>query len=136
MSDYHTKRASYLGTGDILTEEREIKYIGRNTIYGNPIKLYNTCPLCIQVLSKITDVLACYRKYLFWRLNPQNEALGQQVAKRAYPMPGAELPASQFRRDVLELDSKILVCPGCGRDHPDCHGRLLEKAIIWLKTKA
>lgn len=113
--------------------ERQVKYIGRNTIYGNPVKVGTSCPLCGKLHGQISDVLVCYRRYLFWRLNPDTEALGQKVVRRVYRMSGADISAAQFKKDVLALDGKILICPRCGVNHPNCHGRILENAIVWLK---
>lgn len=111
----------------------KVQYIGRNTIFGNPVKKGLSCAVCGKVHSDIDLVLACYRRYLAWRLTPAQEHLGKIASSRCKQMPGKEMGAVEFRKAVLVLDGKVLICPGCGKDAPKCHGRILESAIAWLK---
>lgn len=113
----------------------QVKYIGRNTIFGNPVKRGVSCAVCGEIHSDIDSVLVCYRRYLAWRLSPRNEHLGKVAARRCKQLPGQELGALEFRKAVLALDGKVLICPGCGKDAPKCHGRILEAAIAWLKSE-
>lgn len=107
------------------------KNIGRKTIYGNPVKMKRTCPVCQQIHMLPVDTLDCYARYLHWRMSPGKESGAQQMAKNA-GMPGWPEPAMAFRAKLLLLDDKHLYCPGCGEGSPTCHGRILERAIAWL----
>jgi len=104
--------------------------VGRNTVYGNPSRLGYVCPLCGEVHTKAGPALACFRRYLFWRVTGNGP--GRIVAKHV-KLPGSNLGPHEFRVELLKLDGEILVCPGCGVDAPDCHARILESAVKWLK---
>ncbi len=112
-----------------------INSIGRNTIFGNPVILHRNCPLCAITHNDIDDVLACYKKYLWWRFNEDQYPLARIIVSRVKNMPGGDIGANDFRKEVLALDGKILVCPGCGTDNPKCHGKILKDGLAWLKTQ-
>ena len=116
-----------------MTEK--VIYVGRNTRYGNPIKRGSSCPLCGVVHSGIEAVLLCFRRYLWWRISGNGP--GRLVARRTTPrpLPDSDMLPDQFRAALLELDGFVLVCPGCGVNVPNCHARILEEAIVWLKAR-
>lgn len=101
-------------------------------MFGNPVKIGAVCPVCHQTQVGVGRALACYRRYLYWRITGNGP--GQLVAKRARLL-GSNLGPAEFRAAVLKLDGKTLVCPGCGIDAEKCHARILESALNWLKTR-
>lgn len=105
--------------------------VGRNTPFGNPVRVGSLCPRCAQTHLDAGATLACYRLYLFWRITGNGP--GHLVAKQAR-LPGYDLGPREFRALLLELDGKVLVCPGCGVDAKNCHARILEDALRWLKS--
>ncbi len=105
--------------------------VGRNTPYGNPIKIGSLCPRCGQIHQDAGATLACYKLYLFWRITGNGP--GRLVAKRVR-LPGYGLGPREFRALLRELEGKVLVCSGCGIDAKNCHARILENALAWLKS--
>lgn len=112
----------------------KVVYVGRNTRYGNPVKRGSSCLLCGQLHTVIEDVLTCFKRYLWWRMTGNGP--GSLVARRTTPrpLPDSDILPDLFRAALLELDGKVLMCPGCGVNARDCHARVLEAAIVWLKT--
>jgi hypothetical protein len=112
----------------------KVVYVGRNTRYGNPIKLGSFCPLCGKVHTDIDDVLVCFKQYLWWRITGNGP--GSLVARRTLPrpLPDSDMSPDKFREALFELEGKVLMCPGCGVNAPKCHARILEAAIVWLKS--
>jgi hypothetical protein len=76
-------------------------YVGRGSKYGNPFKVTPTC-------SRIEAV----KKYRVW--------LWKEIQEKRMSL-----------EDLAFLADKTLYCPGCGIGHPECHGRVLEKACEW-----
>ena len=89
-------------------------YIGRRGhgeegYFGNPVMLYQDCPVCKDIHTDRGDTLPCYAKYHYSRL-------------RTDPL---------YRQRVLDLDGKIL---GCFCHPKPCHGRILLESIQLLKN--
>lgn len=80
------------------------QYIGRPTIFGNPVKISQPCPICSEIHYGAGDTLACYHKYFHDRIKRD-------------PM---------FKKMVLALDGKYLVCY-C-KPAP-CHGDIIADYI-------
>lgn len=100
--------------------ESNVVYIGRRShkekdaLFGNPVKIGGDCPFCKELHNTAASTLPCYRKYLWKRLNEEEE----------------------FYDAVKGLDGKKLFCPGCSPFNEQwCHGTILKKAIAWIKQK-
>ncbi len=111
--------------------------VGRQTLYGNPIKLNtNTpCPVCETMHVLPGGTLNCFWHYLIARISgrPDMEIYGQNVAVLAQ-LPDAQMSASEFRGKLLELEGQQLWCPGCGMNSKTCHARMLESIIEYITS--
>lgn len=89
--------------------------VGRSTsggtIWGSPIVIGRPCPECGTRHGK-AEILACYRQYLWKKLNSDPE----------------------FKEKTKALRGARLYCPGCGFNGQFCHARVLERAIAWLNS--
>lgn len=88
-------------------------FIGRPGIYGNPVKLNRTCPICNGVHTKPRETLPCFRKYASERIK-----------------------TDQNYREAIELlqySNIHLWCPGCGIDAKNCHGIVLRELAAKLR---
>lgn len=89
-------------------------YIGRSGrsyrgLFGNPVAIGATCPLCKLKHADASSTLRCYKRLLWTRMQAD----------------------AAFRQAVSELRGRKLWCPGCGPDSATCHGRILERAASW-----
>lgn len=109
--------------------------VGRQTLYGNPIKKHVVCPNCDNIHSLPGDTLGCYRNYLINRVSNFLACVtrGQDTAHLAR-LPDASMPAEEFRRSLLVLEGKELWCPGCGVGSETCHAHELKRAIRYVRT--
>ncbi len=97
-----------------FTEEHDWQYIGRakgqHGLFGNPILFGMPCCVCKKRHQDRTELLSCYRIYLFKRLQDEPD----------YP------------DKVRELAGRTL---GCFCKPADCHGDILANAVVWLHSK-
>lgn len=98
--------------------------IGRTTIYGNPVRLTQKCPVCGQRHHRPIDTAVCFRMYLSSRisLESREKQWSEEIARRA----GVPIE-EDFLSSLKSLKGNTLYCPGCGVDIPGCHGRVLEE---------
>jgi hypothetical protein len=105
--------------------------IGRSTIFGNPVRMRQRCPVCGGQHDDAGSTAPCYRHYLTARLSgePTERSWAEGVARsiRGMPVQGG------FREAVKALHGQVLQCPGCGVGASTCHGRILEEAIARLQ---
>jgi hypothetical protein len=93
---------------------KSIIRIDRKTIFGNPVKVGQSCVICGKVHPTNSSVLPCYRVYLWKRMNEDVDFLASLT----------EL--------ALSPDVKALAC-WCKPDA--CHGDILVNAIEWIRNK-
>ena len=97
--------------GKKITFNQSIIRIDRRSIFGNPVRVGHLCPICHEMHMTNAEVLPCYKRYLWNRMNSDAE----------------------FKRSMLEIvNAKALVC-WC-KPQP-CHGDVLVKALEWLRTQ-
>lgn len=110
--------------------------VGRQTLYGNPVRSRVKCLVCEEVHLEPGDTQVCFLLYLSGRVCEESDWVvwAQWIAASAR-LPQAELDAVEFLVRLLELDGKILWCQGCGVGSQTCHARVLESATGHYKEK-
>lgn len=88
--------------------------IGRSTIFGNPVRIGFTCPVCHLIHRDAGSTLPCFEKHARQRILVNRDEL--------------------YITSLASLAGKPLWCPGCGVNSPTCHGRIIEKLISELLT--
>ena len=92
-----------------------VVYIGRPSIFGNPVKIGQRCPECGRVHADRGSTLPCYKKYL-WRRMQTDPGFRRALDKLVNLHHGGHL---------------LLEC-WC-HPHP-CHGDVLRDAVRWLSS--
>ena len=102
--------------------------IGRNTVFGNPIKVNKICPICNKKHGQ-AETQKCYKKYLFAKLKSQKWAIDIAKTQGVFE---PELSGGAFFKLLIGLKYYDFHCPGCtDKNKRGCHGEILRSASNW-----
>lgn len=93
--------------------------VKRPTVWGNPVRIGKTCPVCGGMHTDAGKTLPCYKLYLWRRLRDDSGFRAEFTKLALVVRAGGELGCA-------------CGCSSWGKPFPNCHGGIMVEAMAWL----